>query len=549
MMVSLPVQQKRQILAASLIIFLSFSGYGQNDYNYFCRVYFRDKGANTPSMFTAEQLISQRAIERRTKRGIAFPEYSDLPVFSDYIQQITNLGFTLHCTSKWMNTALFKTNVFPDTAKVKSLSCVAGVKIVKKPAGKGQLSEKNKLLLTAEMVTPYNRPLTMMNGNTLHASGFDGTGILVAILDAGFINGDIVPSLRPLRNRHGIIFTKDIVRNNQFVYSYHNHGTAILTTLAGVAPGYIEGTAPGADFILIRTEDPLSEFPVEEDFWAAGAELADSAGADIISSSLGYYSFDDPSMNYNYSEFNGKTAFVTRAADMAASKGILVVCSAGNERNKDWKHIIAPSDGDSVLCVGAVDSDNQIASFSSAGPSADRRIKPDNTAMGVNVICQTSTAGFTTASGTSLSCPVLSGTCACLLQAVPEATNMEIINALHYAGDRYYSPDSLYGYGTPNLLKALVYLQDIHTLKPDNQIISWPNPTSGEFEIDFMEPPESLSIEIFSSDGKLVFRKDYSSYAGRSIVLRALEGRKQGIFIIRLSTGKETFVNKIMKMN
>ncbi len=208
-------------------------------------------------------------------------------------------------------------------------------------------------------------------------------------------------------------------------------------------PVSIEGTAPGADFWLMRTEDTESEFPVEEDFWVAGAEFADSLGADIISSSLGYFAFDDPSMNYKYSDMDGNTAFITRAADIAASKGILPVNSAGNERDNAWIHIIAPSDGDTVLAVGAVDGNNSISVFSSAGPSYDRRIKPDVVAQGVSVPVQVNTSVVERAGGTSFSCPVISGMCACIMQAVPEASDSDIIAALHSSSDRFLTPDSL----------------------------------------------------------------------------------------------------------
>jgi subtilisin family serine protease len=389
----------------------------------------------------------------------------------------------------------------------------------------------------------------MMHGDILHSSGYDGTGVLIAILDAGFTNADIVSSLSNLRNRNGIKYTWDFVNNDQSVYNYHYHGTAILSVLAGVSEGNIQGTAPGADFILLRTEDASTEFSVEEDFWTAAAEFADSAGADIISSSLGYFNFDEPSLNYKFSDLDGNTAFVTRAADVAASKGILVVCSAGNERNNAWKHILVPSDGDSVLSIGAVDGNGMISSFSSAGPSSDGRVKPDNTAMGVSVIAQTELSSFVRMNGTSLSCPVLSGMAASLKQAAPNATNIEIINALHRAGDRFSVPDTLYGYGTPDMIKALDYLQELHLKLPEKGILTWPNPTTGDFEVNFRDSPGSLVIEIYSSSGSLIFRKEFPDYAGRNIALKVLSGKPQGIYLIKLKTGKGTFVNKIIKLN
>jgi serine protease AprX len=532
-----------------ILVFAHFNVDGQDVFNYFCRIYFRDKGSNTPAKYLPADLLSARAINRRSKAGIITPDYRDIPVYTGYVDQIKKLGFTFHSSSKWMNTALFKTKSIPDTALLKSLPFVADAKIVKKPTGKSLYINKLDLFSNADDLPPFDQPLTMMNGDVLHSSGYDGTGVLVAVLDAGFTNADNIPTLANLRSRKGIKCTRDFVKNDPFVYNYHSHGTAILSILAGQTEGEIRGTAPGADFMLLRTEDASSEFSVEEDFWVSGAEFADSAGADIISSSLGYYNFDEPSLNYKFSDLDGNTAFVTRAADIAALKGILVVCSAGNERNKLWKHIIAPSDGDSVISVGAVDGIGVISSFSSAGPSSDGRIKPDNTAMGVSVVAQTESSSFVRMNGTSLSCPVLSGMAATLKQALPDATNIEIINALHRAGDRFSVPDTLYGYGTPDMIKALDYLQTLHLKLPEKGTITWPNPTTGDFEINFSDSPGFLNIEIYTSSGSLIFCKDFSEYAGRNITLRVLSGKPQGIYIIKLKTGKGTFVNKIIKLN
>jgi hypothetical protein len=342
--------------------------------------------------------------------------------------------------------------------------------------------------------------------------------------------------------------TYDFVKKNSAVYNSSSHGTAVLSVLAGEIPGLIEGTAPGADYLLLKTEDVESEFPCEEDFWAAGAEFADSTGADIISSSLGYFNFDDSTLNYKYSDLDGNTAFVTRVADVAASKGILVVNSAGNERNSNWKRIIFPSDGDSVLAVGAVDGNNVISSFSSAGPSADGRIKPDNTAMGVNVPVQISGSDVGRSNGTSFSCPVLSGMAACLMQAVPGSVNNDIIKVLHSSADRYNHPDSLYGYGTPDIVMALVNLQNLYIKVPDEGIVAYPNPTTGNFEIVFSTSPESFTLEIISITGKLIFRKEFADYAGRILQITELQHREQGVYFLRIKNGTSIKVQKIIKL-
>jgi serine protease AprX len=519
------------------------------EYKYYYRVYFRDKGANTPAGFSPSDLLSQRALDRRTKSGIIAPDYTDLPVFREYIDQVASFGFKLHCTSKWMNTALFKTKIEAETTPLLALPFISDVILVKKPVGKSLYSGKLDLIVSMADPPPYDRPITMLNGYPLHNSGYDGSGILIAVLDGGFTFADKATSLVRLRNRNGIKHTYDFVNNNQYVYSYHTHGTMVLSVLAGQIDRAIQGTAPEADFILLRTEDGSTEFPVEEDFWAAGAEFADSAGADIISSSLGYYAFDDPSMDHKFSDLDGNTTFVTRTADIAASKGIVVVNSAGNERNTAWIRIIAPSDGDSVLAAGAVDGNKIISSFSSAGPSADRQIKPDIAALGVSIVVQASEKQLIRSNGTSFSCPVLSGMTACLMEAVREADNMEIINAIHLSSDRYNSPDSLYGYGIPDMAKALIILQDLHLKIPEAESVVGPNPTRGDVEVIFNKPPGRIIAEIVTSAGLTIYKKDFGEYAGRSLRITALNKREQGLYFIRLTTGTGTYIHKIIKLN
>jgi serine protease AprX len=517
-------------------------------YNYFYRVYFNDKGNLNINNFSADDLLSQRALNRRQKAGITVPVFSDIPVNSDYINQVRSKGFYLHCTSKWMNTALFKTQNLADKNLILSLPFVKDVKIVKVPVAKSSYSDKLDFTQQLADVPPFDRPLTMLNGQSLHYSGYDGTGILIAVLDGGFLKADLVSSLNNLRARGGIKGTRDFVSNSEYVYSYNDHGTAVLSVLAGKLPGIIQGTSPGADFWLLRTEDTSTEFPVEEDYWAAGAEFADSIGADIISSSLGYSTFDDPAMNYKFSDMDGNTAFVTQAADFAASKGILVVNSAGNERTKAWLRIIAPSDGDSVVAAGAVDGSNVVSAFSSAGPSADGRIKPDNSAQGVSVIVQTLETYVARASGTSFSCPVLSGMCACVMQAVPKAINTDIIDALHKSGNRYNAPDSLYGYGIPNMAAAVIMLEELFITKPENETVAGPNPFTDNIEITFKQSPGTLRLEIFTSSGTIVVKKIYREYISRTLLISDLRNMGQGVYFIRLITSNGTFTHQVIKL-
>jgi serine protease AprX len=246
---------------------------------------------------------------------------------------------------------------------------------------------------------------------------------------------------------------------------------------------------------------------------------------------------------------DGNSTFVTRAADIAASKGILVVNSAGNERNKTWLHIIAPSDGDSVLAVGAVDGSRIISSFSSAGPSYDRRIKPDVVSQGVSVPVQVQESVVERSSGTSFSCPVISGMCACIMQAVPQAKNADIISALHSSSDRFLFPDSLYGYGIPDITVVINKLQEKYLIKPENESVVSPNPFNDELKITFRENPEQLRIEIYDISGKLIMRMNNRDYISRSLILDDLPNLPRGIYFIRLYTPGGIFVHKVIKNN
>jgi len=517
-------------------------------YPYFYRIYFRDKGENSTSVYSANDLLSLRAIQRRDKAGIIVPDYRDIHVNSNYLNRIASLGLTFHTSSKWMNTALFKSQVSFDINSLLELPFVRDVKIVKRPGTKSLHNDKLGFQEVQSDLPPYSRPLTMINGIAMHNSGYTGKNILIAILDGGFMNADAISSLNNLRARRGIKSTFDFVKKTRSVYNSSTHGTAVLSILAGQISGQIEGTAPGADFLLIKTEDVESEFPCEEDLWVAGAEYADSTGADIISSSLGYFTFDDPSLNYKPTDLDGNTAFITIAADIAASKGILVVNSAGNERNKDWKKIIFPSDGDSVLAVGAVDGNNIISSFSSAGPSSDGRVKPDNSAMGVNVPAQTTGTEVFRSNGTSFSCPILSGISACLMQAVPSATSNDIISVLHSSADRYNFPDSLYGYGIPDIVSALDALQKKYTLMPESSVLVFPNPTTGSIEVDFTEPPGNFTLELITVTGKTLYKKSFIGYAGRVVTITDLIHSEPGIYFLKISVSSGNIVSKIFKI-
>lgn len=520
--------------------------FGQSG-DWFYRVYMKDKG--DVSGYKASDLITQRSLARRAKAGSQESDFMDFPVQKQYLEQLKSMGFTLQITSRWMNTALFRSDNPNAISLLMSLPFVRDAKLVKSPGIKSRFVDKLEFKTTTDVQYSYDRPITMLNGQALHDAGYKGETVLIAVLDGGFMDADRIESLNKLRSRNGIISTYDFVNNDRNVFESSTHGTAVLSILAGDMPGFIIGSSPGADYILLKTEDVTSEFPCEEDFWAAGAEYADSAGADVISSSLGYYEFDDPLMNYKHSDLDGNTAFVTRVADIAAAKGILVVNSAGNERNTPWRKIICPSDGDSVAAIGAVDENRIIASFSSAGFTADGRVKPDVSAMGVRVPIHTSPGSVVRGNGTSFSCPVISGMAACLIQAVPEASNKNIIDALQEGSDRYNKPDSIYGYGIPDMSKVLINLRNKFSNITGVEFITSPNPTSGAIEITFGQAPGPFTMEIFTISGKLIQKREYPSFTGRALLVTDFQTREQGMYLISITKADGSrFVSKVIKI-
>ncbi len=512
------------------------------------RVWFSEKTASV-SDYSPEDLLSPAAIARRKKFDIPLLSESDIPVSIQHIITLSRFGFRLRCTSKWLNTALFTTTEPKDIAAFEEYYFVDRIQLVKTPSVPVKHTW-DKYGYTEALADPSAfDPRRPLNGNILHESGFTGRNITVAVLDAGFVNADKIEALEPLRKRGGIVATHDFVYMNSNVYDYHNHGTSVLSILAGALPDIINGTAPGADYLLLRTEDDETEFPVEEDYWVAAAEYADSAGADVISSSLGYFTFDDPSMDYSFSDMNGDNPFISRGADIAASKGILVVNSAGNERNKEWIRIIAPSDGDSVLCIGALRQDLTISDFSSAGYSSDGQVKPDVVAPGVAIPIQFEPGLWHSGSGTSFSCPVISGLSASLMQAVPEASPAEIIRALHESSDRYTIPDSLYGYGMPDFLKALRLLEADHTFKPEVLMTAGPNPFTDEILFWFHEPPGSLTVTVTGASGRIILEKRFDQYVARSFRLDGFGTMAQGLYIIKAVTDKGDRTFKMIRIN
>jgi hypothetical protein len=301
----------------------------------------------------------------------------------------------------------------------------------------------------------YNQ-INMLNGIELHDLGYNGTGMIIAVLDAGFLNTNTIPAFNYLWNNNRILGSKDFVDPiNPNIFGSHSHGTSVLSTMGANLSGEIIGTAPEASYWLLRSEDGFSEYMIEELNWVSAAEFADSVGADVINSSLGYTTFDDPSQNHTYPDMDGNTAIVTRGADIAVSKGMIVVNSAGNEGSSSWYYIGAPADGDSVFSIGAVNASGNYVSFSSHGPTYDGQMKPDVVAQGSgSTIINAYSGNVSTGSGTSFSSPITAGMVTSLWQAHSNRRNTEVLDAIRQSASLSNNPDYQLGYGIPNYMTA-----------------------------------------------------------------------------------------------
>ncbi len=533
-----------------LLVFLSAFADAQEYY----WVAFSDKNNSVYSLNEPQDYLSERAIQRRINQNIAIDSL-DLPVNSNYITEVLNLGAKFIHASKWLNgiTVQAENAFFADNAR--QLAFVKEVQLTKTA---GTKSAVNKF--SDEWETPEYEPIDtsvyglsvyqtgIMNGQFLHNQNYKGQGMQIAVLDGGFLNANTYPAFYTLWSNNQILGTKDFVDPTVDFFSTHYHGMSVLSCMGGNVNGELVGTAPKASYWLIRSEDTNTEFLIEEDNWVAAAEFADSVGVDVINSSLGYFKFDDASMDHSYADMDGKTTRITRGANIAVSRGILVFTSAGNEGNGSWKYIIAPSDGDSVFCVGAVDKDSIPAYFTSYGPASDGDIKPNGTTVGYNTYLQRSNGLLGFANGTSFSSPVLAGMGACLWQSVPEAKAWEVKLAIEKSAHLYTQPDSLMGYGIPDFKLAWQYLEDIVASRKGTNGKKWlvyPNPANEYVILENTngQPAETVEIEVYSVDGKLL--RKWEKAGANQIVLYEIQTLPAGMLILRISSANETETAKL----
>ncbi|WP_259014888.1 S8 family serine peptidase [Emticicia fluvialis] len=471
----------RKILLFVSVFIYQFSALAQNQY----LVVFKDKANSTYSVNKPKEFLSERSIQRRAKQKIAITE-RDLPPNTAYLAELSKAGAKVLYKSRWLNAALIETNT-ATLDKILKFSFVKGLEgagdIRNARLNTDAVVKTKKDKFAAERTADNSlsqTQLAMLGADKLHQRGFKGEGMLIGVLDAGFLNANNLTFFKDLYAENRVLGTYDFVANEKSVYEDDNHGTRVLSCMAAYEDGKIVGTAYKASYLLLRTEDTASETRREEANWLFGAEMADSVGVDVINSSLGYTTFDDPSQDYKRTDLNGDRALATRAADWAAQAGILVVTSAGNEGNDSWKYIGTPADADSVIAVGAVSASRVIASFSSYGPSADGRVKPELAAMGQSTLVGGANNTIVNSNGTSFASPLLAGFAASFWQAYPEFNNMQIRDFLIRSASQYESPDDRLGYGIPNFEKAaqLAELEQLKAVikKEGRDVAVFPNP-------------------------------------------------------------------------
>lgn len=437
-----------------LFILVFSSGFvnGQN-YQYFVR--FTDKSDSPFSVAHPTAFLSQRAINRRGRQGILTTE-NDFPPNPAYLDSLMAKGASIIYTTRWLNGALIQASeVEKDTILqlpfVSQIEFETPVNSFRKRSFQSKFSiEETGSLNYADATAQIN----LLGVDSMHNAGFFGENMLIAVMDDGFRSANSISCLDSLFDKNHVLEIYDFVDKDSSVFDKGGHGTNVLSCMAGFVPGSLIAPAFRADYVLFRTEDGASETRAEEVFWLIAAEKADSLGVDVINTSLGYSTFDNPSDNYSTSEMDGNTAIITRAADLAASKGMVVVNSAGNSGNSSWQIITAPADGDSVLAVGATTRTGEVVAFSSRGPTADGAVKPDVMAVGwQTALCFTdNTTG--TSQGTSFSSPLTAAMVAGFWQSRPYLTAFEVMESIRRSGSQYASPDNDYGYGLANYIRA-----------------------------------------------------------------------------------------------
>ena len=515
-------------------------------------LYFNDKPSELNFMAAPLTMLSQRALDRRTNFNIAL-DYKDVPVELSYINQVSNAtGITVLAKSKWLN-ALYIQGSQTDIQALLGFNFVEKIEYATKTLNRPNNDEfiqksfqkNNKLTVHTNInYGAATNQIEMLKGEVLHLNNFTGEGIQIAVIDAGFPYVDTFSAFQKIRTNNQILGGYDFVNRSPNFYTGHYHGMMVLSTIAGNIENEFVGTAPDAKFYLFITEDSDNETPLEESLWVEAAEKADSLGVDIINTSLGYSTFDNPNHNYTYKNMDGQTTFISRGAEIAFSRGMLLVNSAGNEGNSSWKYIVAPADAPSVLSVGAVNSTGTVANFSSFGPTADERIKPNVCAQGAGVSIINTSGAIATDNGTSFSSPILAGIIACLWQAFPNKTNAEILQLVQESAHLYPNSTTQEGYGIPNFENIYNLLKEESGIQSTTELVVFPNPTSTSLNIKFPLDIEEMEVTMYNLVGMKVLSTKVrkTNFDGIDILHLA-----QGLYFVQIAYSNSLETIKLFK--
>ncbi|MEA1875180.1 MAG: S8 family serine peptidase [Bacteroidota bacterium] len=527
---------KISIITISLLLFAS-SMFAQENADVYW-IQFTDKANNNYELSQPDQFLSQKSLDRRTNQNISI-DYKDLPVSIFYLDSLSNMGINIRYTSKWLNGAAIQ------SADTELIDTIENVEFISEKFIIRELIEYPKSAkATKENALNYGyseNQISMLNGHILHNQGYTGQNMLIAVLDSGFLGVPSLSSFQALLNENRVIDTRDFVDGDNDVYAHHNHGRAVLSILAAREEDSLVGSAPDANYLLLRTEDAASEQLIEEYNWIAAAEYADSVGADIISVSLGYTEYDNEIWSYSNDDLDGRTAPISIAATIAASRGILVLTAAGNSGNDTNPKISTPADADSILTIGATNNEGEYASFSSIGYSADGRVKPDIVAQGEATWFQGGDGQFESGNGTSFSTPIASGLTACLWQANPQMSNMEILRAIQESSSQYENPDQYLGYGIPDFASANLALKNINYTSFGDEMLTnlYPNPCSNVLQIEFYSvDTQKLEISIVNMQGQIVYKQAHPVYrtSYNTLNINDVANLPKGMYILRILT-------------
>ena len=526
-------------------------------------IQFTDKNNSPYSIGSPNEFLTQRSLDRRAKYEIEITE-QDLPVNPSYLSGVEATGAEMLFATKWMNGVTIYTTEQIVLDAINALPYVANVALLadrdnsfKKELFENEFKggfQKPETLKSANSANSMdygwgNNQIDQLNGIALHEDGFMGEGMVIAVLDAGFEAVETHPVFDSLWANNRMLGSKDFVFPGGDIYSGHYHGRAVLSCMAAYGEGELVGTAPNASYWLLRSEDPSGENVIEEYNWVSAAEFADSVGADVINSSLGYIWFDMPEWDHVYEDLDGNTAVVTIGADIAESKGILVVNSAGN--SNPWQWLGMPADGNNVFTIGAVDAFGTRAGFSSIGPTADGRTKPDVMAQGQNAAVADGGTGISFGSGTSFSSPIMAGMSACLMQAFPNKTPLEVRDAIKQSGNNASSPDSQMGWGIPDFIEAYSVMTTIEVNAGNEKMISvYPNPFTDNLSIKLsLDGATDAKITLMDLSGRLVFSESFS-LTGSSThfeIGNKISQLPAGVYFIGVSASEKFEVHRIVK--